>query len=1500
LHINIYILIFTKGADFIMSENNFPHQQGLYNPNMEKDSCGVGFICHIDGVKSNSILRQGLQILKNLKHRGAVGADPTTGDGSGIMLQMPHEFLKRETQKLEIQLPEFGDYAVGMVFLPRDPNTRLFCEGIFEKILREENQKLLGWREVPVNEKACGESARATEPVIMQVFVDRNGQSQDIFKQKLLIVRKQVQNLVRNSKKPNIDSFYICSLSDSTIVYKGQILGYMLDEFYLDLQDLAFKTAIAIVHERYSTNTFPSWKLAQPFRYIAHNGEINTIRGNINKMNAREGVMYSKSLGEDFKKILPVVEPGGSDSASLDNAFELFVQNGHSMEYTMMMLIPEAWEKDSTMDENKKAFYEYHARLMEPWDGPATIAFTDGTKAGVTLDRNGLRPARYLITKDNLVILASETGVVDIENDMIVEKGLVEPGKLLLVDTSEGRVIYDDETKMKISKTKPFKEWTKRNKLTLKDIQQSCEIKTMRRETLLLKQEMFGYNKSELQNTIAFMANNGEEPIGSMGLDIPLAVLSDKPQLLFDYFKQTFAQVTNPPIDPIREATIMSLTQYIGNHGKVLDEIETELDQKYIELQHPMLSNSELEDIKHLDDEYFKTITIPIIFETDRKDGLKEALEYLCKRAEESVMKGHNVLILSDRNTNLYYAPIPSLLALSAVNNHLIQKKLRTSVDLIVETGDARDVMHMALLLGYGAKAVNPYMVYHIILNMIEEKKYLNNIVTVEEGFKNYCKAVSAGLLKIISRMGISTLQSYNGAQIFQSVGIHENVITQYFPHTPARVSGITLDRIASEVIERHCSIYENDSNLNYKEDHLLPPAIVKKLRELSVNNNTSNDPIEQTDRLVTIRDLLEFKNRKSIPITEVEPVENILRRFTISGMSFGSLSKEVHETIAIAMNKIGATSNSGEGGEDPNRYQLGYNRENPKSAVKQVASARFGVTTSYLVNCNELQIKMAQGAKPGEGGHLPGSKVTKEIAKVRHSIPGIDLISPPPHHDIYSIEDLAQLIFDLKNVNPSARIGVKLVSEVGIGTVAAGVAKGHADVIMVSGHDGGTGASPISSMKYAGLPWELGLAEVQQTLLLNNLRSRVTVQVDGKLTSGRDVIIAALLGAEEYGFATTALISLGCIMCRQCNLNRCPAGIATQDPELRKKFNGKPEHLISYLTFVAEKAREIMAQLGFKTIDELIGRVDVLDVKKTSKDKIKDLDLSPILYKPELPSRIVGKHTIPQKHKIDNVLDRKLIKISQSALEKGIKVEGEFSIRNTDRTVGAMLSGEIVKHYGNEELPEDTITLKLRGSAGQSFGAFAVKGLTLILHGEANDYLGKGLSGGKIILVPEENCTFNPSDNVIAGNTLLYGATSGKSFILGKVGQRFCVRNSGADAVVEGIGNHGCEYMTGGTVVVLGPTGRNFGAGMSGGIAYIFDEYGDFINKCNKGIVQVKPVINSKDVSKLKELISEHYSYTNSLKAKEILDNWDISISKFLKVTSPIYEKQLDLHENL
>ena len=1489
-----------------MKNIEWPAKQGLYNPNMEKDSCGVGFISNIRGNKTNDILKQGLNILKSLRHRGAVGADSSTGDGSGILFQIPHVFLKEEAKKLDINLPGPEEYAVGMVFLPRHPNARLFCEGVIERIIREEGQSLLGWRAVPINEDACGESANATRPMVVQLFIDKKGQKDDVFERKLLIIRKRVQREIINSQKSYTDNFYICSLSDRTIVYKGQIMGYKLEEFYVDLLDERIRTSIVLVHERYSTNTFPSWKLAQPFRYSAHNGEINTITGNVHWMNAREGVMHSESFGEDFNKILPIIEPGGSDSSSLDNVLELFVKNNHSLENSLMMLIPEAWQKDLKMTPEKRSFYEYHARVMEPWDGPATIAFTDGINIGVTVDRNGLRPARYLITKDDLVIMASEIGVVDVPPEMIVEKGCVQPGKILLVNTREGRIISDEEIKATAISRKPYVKWVEENRKTIKDIEQNYEAKKMDHQTLHKNHVVFGFTEEELKRVIIYMAENGKEPIGSMGIDIPLAILSQKPQMLFNYFKQKFAQVTNPSIDPIREDLVMSLVQFVGNHGKLLDKIEIEINSNYIKLEHPILTNRQLEDFRSLNTKDFRAITIPIVFQADHIDnGIKEALDYLCKRAEENVRLGYNIIILSDRNIDMYNVPIPSLLALGAVHHHLVRTKLRTSVDIIIEAGDARDVMHMALLVGFGAKAINPYMAFETIAYMSENKRIG---VSTEQAFQNYIEATCSGLLKVISRMGISTLQSYCGAQIFEAIGINQEIIDEYFTDTPAIISGMGLEDIAKEALLRQRSAYHNFDKLDVGgeifwnregEHHSFNPEVVDRLRRASVENNRqyfndfANEVNEQDEKVGTIRGLLKFKERKSIPIEEVEPVQDILKRLRISGMSFGSLSIEAHQTLAIAANRMGAASNCGEGGEDPSRYSMCIDGGNSKSKVKQVASGRFGVTANYLVNCDEIEIKVAQGAKPGEGGHLPGSKVTKEIAKVRHSAPGIDLISPPPHHDIYSIEDLSQLIFDLKNVNPRARIGVKLVSQTGVGTVVAGVAKAHADAVLISGHDGGTGASPISSMKYVGLPWEIGLAEVQQTLLLNNLRSRIRVQIDGKMKTGRDVVIAALLGAEEYGFATSILIACGCKMCRRCHLNKCPAGIATQDLTLRERFEGKPEHVINYLTFVAEEIRYILSQLGFKSMEKIIGRVDILEVKKINKDKMNNFDLSSILYRPELPSRIKGKCVIKQEHEIDSILDKNLIENSQESLKNGEKTEHWYKIKNTDRSFGTMLSGEIAKSYGDAGLSDDTIKVYLEGSAGQSLGAFAAKGLTLVLEGDANDYLGKGLSGGKIIVYPPKKSIFDPSKNIIAGNTLLYGATSGEAYISGRVGQRFCVRNSGAVAVVEGVGDHGCEYMTGGIVIVLGSIGRNFGAGMSGGIAYVLDEESKSIDNYNREIIQVESLISSKEIGLVKELIYRHYQYTNSLKSKEILDNWSFYVNKFSRICSPLYQKQ-------
>jgi glutamate synthase (NADPH/NADH) large chain len=1491
-----------------------PPKQGLYSPDLEKDSCGVGFVAHMKGKKSHAIVNQGLEVLVNLTHRGAVGADADSGDGAGIMIQIPHLFLSKETEKLGFSLPNEGEYAVGMIFFPQDPNARIYCEGIFERYLEKENLRLLGWRNVPIQEHAAGINARGTHPVVHQIFIAKDNLDSTTFERKLYIVRKQIENALMASDVQYTEAFYVCSLSSKTMIYKGQLLAHQIPEFFPDLKDETMESAIALVHQRYSTNTFPSWDRSQPFRYLAHNGEINTLRGNVNWMNAREGVLESEILGEDIKKVYPIITPNGSDSSNLDNALELLLASGKSLAHAVSMLIPEAWQEHKTMDPDKKGFYEYHAGLMEPWDGPAAIAFTDGIQIGATLDRNGLRPARYLVTDDDLVVMASETGVLPFETKNIVEKGRLQPGKMFLIDTNEGRIISDEEIKSTLSGQKPYKEWVAHNKLTLKELPDAHEPATLSADRLLNRQLVFGYTEEELKRILAPMAEDGKEALGSMGNDASLAVLSDEPQLLYNYFRQLFAQVTNPPIDPIREQLVMSLIQYIGDRGDLLNELNTDVNRNFIELKYPILNNENFEKIVHIDHHDFRTTKIPTLFpvNSDGK-GLKTALDGICQHVVQSIEAGYNIIILSDRNVDKYTAPIPSLLALSCVHQHLITQKLRTKVDLIVETGDARDVMHMALLLGYGATAINPYVAFDSIKQLLDKKLYVSKEVSVSEAYNNYIQALSKGILKILSKMGIGTLQSYHGAQIFEAIGISQDVIDAYFTGTPSRIEGIDLDIIAKEVLMRHERAFEQLRN-PYKnlleggvihwrkngENHLFNPDTISKLQQscrtadYNLYKEYSALINDQTKKLGTIRGMLKFKPTTPISIDEVEPLSNIVKRFATGAMSFGSLSKEVHETLAIAMNKIGGKSNSGEGGEDPERYYLDPAGNNKRSAIKQIASGRFGVTTEYLVNAEELQIKMAQGAKPGEGGHLPGHKVSEAIAKVRHSTPGIDLISPPPHHDIYSIEDLAQLIFDLKNVNPKARINVKLVSEVGVGTVAAGVAKGHADVILVSGHDGGTGASPITSIKYAGLPWELGLAETQQTLLLNDLRSRVVVQTDGQLKTGRDVAIAALLGAEEFGFATAALVVSGCIMMRKCHKNTCPVGVATQDPELRKYFTGKPEHLINFFTFIATELREIMAELGIRTLDEMVGRVDLLEVNKDQLHwKARSLDLSSILYQPELPSRIKPRKMMDQDRGLDTILDQTLVKDAMPALERKEKVEKSYIIQNINRSTGTMLSGEIASRFGGEGLEDDTIHYKFIGSAGQSFGCFGMKGLTMELEGDCNDYVGKGLSGARIIIYPPKDASYKAEDNILVGNTLLYGATSGEIYINGIAGERFAVRNSGATAVVEGVGDHGCEYMTGGIAVILGETGRNFAAGMSGGVAYVLDESGDFEqDRCNYQLVISEKVQDKDDIDELRELISNHYSYTNSEKAKRILDHWDTYVSKFVKVITPAYKE--------
>ena len=1484
----------------------FPKKQGLYDPELERDNCGLGFIANISGVKSHDIVEKGLKILLNLSHRGATGCDDKTGDGAGILTQIPHEFFKEECKNIGINLPDENEYAVGMVFLPRESDEHLMCEGIFETVIKEEGLTVLGWRDVPVDRNSIGEIAKGTEPLIKQIFIDKGKLTREEFERKLYISRKITENKIRSSQMHNKGYFYISSLSSRTIIYKGLLLANQIGNFYKDLKSPNFKSALALIHQRFSTNTFPTWDLAQPFRYIAHNGEINTIRGNRSWMNAREGVLKSNLLGSDIEKLYPIISPNSSDSANFDNVFELLVQSGKSLTHAMAMLIPQAWDNDLLMDKEEKSFYNYNATLMEPWDGPASMIFTNGIQIGATLDRNGLRPSRYTITNDGYVILASETGVLDVEPKNIRFKGRLEPGKMFMLDLDKNEILSDKEIRENLYRDYNYSDWLERNKMTMDMLPQPSYLPGGDRDTLLQRQQAFGYSHEEIKLILSPMANKGAEPIGSMGYDTPLAVLSNKPQLLYNYFKQLFAQVTNPPIDPIRERIIMSLMTIIGQKGNLLDNEKN--DFKFIQLKHPILSDIDLQKISKVNNSTLRSTKIPMLFRSSSNgEDLVSALELLCERAKEAILEGYNILILSDKDINKHQSPIPALLATSALQQYLIKNKLRTNVNIILETGEAREVMHFALLIGYGATAVNPYLAYETIEDLARNKLYVNN-EPVDKLKENYTNAICAGLLKVISKMGISTIQSYRGAQMFEAIGINNSVIEKYFTGTPSRIEGIDLDIIVKEALSRHHMAYDRLRNpinhlqiggqYSYRRDedyHMFNPYTITKLQQSTKNNNFNtfkefSEAINnQAKNLCTIRGLLTFKKTHPISIDEVEPASDIVKRFTTGAMSFGSLSKEAHENLAIAMNKIGGKSNTGEGGEDPNRFN-----KQTRSAIKQVASGRFGVTTNYLVNADEIQIKMAQGAKPGEGGRLPGSKVNDVIGKVRHATPGIDLISPPPHHDIYSIEDLEQLIYDLKNVNPSARISVKLVSEVGVGTVAAGVAKAKADVILISGYDGGTGAAPYTSIRHTGVPWELGLSEAHQVLLLNNLRSRVRLQTDGQMRTGRDVVIAALLGAEEFGFATTPLVVSGCMMMRKCHSNTCPVGIATQDPELRKKFTGKPEDLIRYFFFVAEEVREIMASLGFRTVDEMIGRVDLLKVDDKLKNyKCREIDLSSILYKPNLPQRIGSRKLIEQEHSIEDVLDLKLIKCAQSSLTDKKKTEYAFSIKNTDRTVGAMLSGKIASIYGEEGLEEDTIVYYFSGSSGQSFGAFGIKGLTMILTGDCNDYVGKGLSGAKLIIKKPEDSSIDASENIIIGNTALYGATSGELYINGLAGERFAVRNSGAIAVVEGVGDHGCEYMTGGIVLILGRVGRNFAAGMSGGISYIYGKDNTLEEKINGDLVNIESIQDT-DEELIKNLISNHIKYTNSEKAAYILDNWEIEKVNFYKIIPRVYKEIL------
>ena len=1492
-----------------------PAPQGLYDPAHEHDACGMGFVANIRGQKSHEIVAKGIEVLIRLTHRGACGCDPETGDGAGILIQIPHKFLARECAALGFALPAPGKYGVGMLFLPVDRLSRLQCEGIIERIVREEGLTVLGWRDTPVDGSAVGRVARVSQPYIEQIFVGCPASlNEDAFERKLYVVRKRAEAEVAASDLEEKGMFYVPSLSTRTIVYKGLLLAPQIAKFYSELSDPDVMSALCLVHQRFSTNTFPSWQLAHPYRYIAHNGEINTLRGNVNWMHARQSLLKSSLFAADIEKLFPIIAPGGSDSANLDNAVELLFQAGRSIPHVMAMLIPEAWAGNPHMKPEKRAFYEYHASLMEPWDGPAAIAFTDGRVIGATLDRNGLRPGRYIVTDDDLVVMASETGVLDVPAAKIKQKGRLQPGKMFLVDTAEGRVVSDQEIKRRLAFRQPYAEWLKEWQITLDQLPEPTRMHACDPGSIVSRQRVFGYTDEDIKMILEPMAVAGEEPVGSMGTDTPLACLSDRPQPLFNYFKQLFAQVTNPPIDPIREKMVMSLISYIGTERNILEE--TPENCHTLKLPHPILTNRDLEKLRRVSRGDLLAITLPALFRAeDGETGLRNALDELCRRASLAVKSRYTLLILSDRGVDKEYAPIPSLLALAAVHNLLVREETRTQVALIVESGEPREVMHFALLIGYGASSINPFLAFETIEDLAG-RGYLPDGLDAEAALVNFIKAINKALLKTFSKMGISTLQSYRGAQVFEAIGLNKDLVDAYFAGTTSRLEGINLGVLAREAHMKHehafrpPTAFETElavgGNYHFRangEYHLLNPSTISKLQH-AVRQGDFKTFQEYTDfiddqsyNLATLRSLMQFKKaERPISLDEVEPAKELVKRFTTGAMSFGSISKEAHETLAIAMNRIGGKSNTGEGGEDEDRFQPDANGDLRRSAVKQVASARFGVTTNYLVNADELQIKMAQGAKPGEGGQLPGHKVDEVIARLRHSIPGVGLISPPPHHDIYSIEDLAQLIYDLKNVNPRARIAVKLVAEVGVGTVAAGVSKAHADVVLISGDSGGTGASPLSSIKHAGIPWELGLAETQQVLLLNDLRSRIRVQTDGKLQTGRDVVIAALLGAEEFGFATTPLVAMGCVMTRKCHLNTCSVGIATQDPELRKHFQGQPEHVINFFFFIAEQVRLYMAQMGFRTVEEMVGRVDMLDVRPAIDHwKARGLDLSAILYHPDLPGRVVRHCVHSQDHGLEQALDHEFMKLARPALDAGTPVKMSFLIRNEHRAAGAMLSGEVARRYGSNGLPEDTIRIDLTGSGGQSFGAFLARGITLRLEGDANDYVGKGLSGGRLIVYPPRESGFAPEENILLGNVVLYGATSGEAFFNGVAGERFAVRNSGATAVVEGVGDHGCEYMTKGLVVVLGRCGRNFASGMSGGVAYVFDDRGDFTEKrCNLASVDLEPLAHPLDVQLVYDLVTRQCDLTGSRRARWLLDNWLDVQPRFVKVFPHEYKRVL------
>ena len=1495
-----------------MNIPGFPRRQGLYDPQHEKDSCGIGFVVNIKGKKSHDIVRKGLQVLENLTHRGAQGCDPCTGDGAGILLQIPHTFLKRVAEDAGLSLPDVGEYGVGQLFLPPDAKSRRLCEKLLTEILVEEGLRLLGWRDVPVKSDQIGVQARTTEPFMRQIFIARDALNEAQFERKLYVIRKLVEKAVAESAIQGREHFYISSLSANTIVYKGLLLPHQMAAYYQDLTDERMVSALALVHSRFSTNTFPTWPRAHPYRYVCHNGEINTLKGNVNWMKARQGRLHSELFGKDMEKLFPIVSEDQSDSACLDNALEFLLLGGRSLPHTMMMLIPEPWVANAQMDLDRRGFYQYHAAMMEPWDGPAAVCFTDGKMIGATLDRNGLRPCRYQVTTDGLVVLASEAGVLPAEAKDIRMKGRLQPGRMFLVDTVQGRIIDDEEIKADIVGRKPYRSWVTQYGVSLDELPDPLNVPQPDHPTIRQRQQAFGYTVEELKMVITPMIVTGEEAISSMGTDTPLAVLSDRPQLLFKYFKQLFAQVTNPPIDPIREQLVMSLVTNIGPKPNLMDESPESC--RRIKVQQPILTNADLQKIRGISDPHFKSKTLRMLFRVaEGPDGLGEAVDELCRQASQAIKEGYKFLILSDRGVNEEWAPIPSLLGISAVHHHLVRECTRTEVGLILETGEPRDVHQFACLIGYGAGTINPYLVFESLVDM-ERDNYLPEGLDAQTAEGKFIKAINKGLLKIFSKMGISTVQSYCGAQIFEAIGLHRELIDRYFTGTPSRVEGVGIRDIGEETLRRHRVAYEPAAirqldfggEVHYRiqgEHHNWNPETIYKLQHAGRSNDSKtyaefaqivND---ESTRRSNLRGLLDFKFMpQPIPIEEVEPAKDIVKRFNTGAMSFGSISKEAHETLAIAMNRLGGKSNTGEGGEDPERFTPLPNGDSKNSYIKQVASARFGVTAHYLVNARELQIKMAQGAKPGEGGQLPGHKVDENIARFRYATPGVQLISPPPHHDIYSIEDLAQLIFDLKNSNPDAGVSVKLVAEVGVGTVAAGVAKAHADKVLISGDSGGTGASPLASIKYAGIPWELGLAETHQTLVLNDLRGRIRVETDGQMKTGRDVVMATLLGAEEYGFATAPLIVEGCIMMRKCHLNTCPVGIATQDPELRKKFNGKPEHIVNYLFFVAEEARQLMAKLGFRTINEMVGRVDKLKITKAVDHwKANGLDLTPLLTAPDVPADVPRYCVQKQDHGLTDILDNKLVGLCKAAIKKGEKVTLDLPIRNINRTTGTVLSSRIAKTYGPDGLPEDTIMIKFNGSAGQSFGAFLAKGITLTLEGESNDYIGKGLSGGKIIVFPPKDILYNPEETILIGNTSLYGATQGEAYFYGMAGERFAVRNSGAHAVVEGTGDHGCEYMTGGVVVVLGRTGRNFAAGMSGGVAFVLDDIGKFQSRCNTGMVELEPVATKEDKQQLHGLITKHFMYTGSRKAKQVLDAFEATLPKFVKVMPVDYKRVLE-----